>query len=191
MGLTVPTLSNMWSVLLKKKKKKKKKKLTTVSEEWEYIGEQLGVKQSSLWHISTKHSDPGDCLREVLSKQFESCATTWGDIIAVLMSLCIGEFQLADNLEAKYYPSESLQLKFIECKLWKYYHNPCMLNMHGRNKVLHNLCNRNGIFLVMQQFNQLCKCQQSKTKCLPYKGNELLTLSTLNIHFMNPANVIG
>ena len=82
--------------------------LTAVSEKWQYIGEEVGVEQSSLWHISTKHSDPGDCLREVLSKRFESCATTWGDIIAVLRSPRTRDFQLADILEAKYYPSESL-----------------------------------------------------------------------------------
>ena len=77
--------------------------LTAVSEKWEYIGQELGVGQSSLWDISTNHSDPGDCLREVLSERFKSCATTWGDIIAAL-----GDFQLGDNLEAKYYPCESL-----------------------------------------------------------------------------------
>ena len=113
---------------------------------------------SSLYYdasVRSNYSDPGDCLREVLSRPFESCATTWGDIIAVLRSPCIGDFQLADNLEAKYYPSGSLQLKFIKCKLWKYYHIPSMLNMHGsRNKVFHNLCNRNGIF-------QLCNSSTS------------------------------
>ena len=80
--------------------------LTAVCEKWQYIGEEVGVEQSSLWHICTKHSDPGDCLREVLRERLRNCVTTWGDIIAVLRSPCIGDFQLADNLEAKYYPSE-------------------------------------------------------------------------------------
>ena len=114
--------------------------LTAVSEKWEYIGEELGVEQYLLWDTRTKHSDPGDCLREVLRKRLRNCATTWGDIIAVLRSPRIGDFQLADNLEAKYYPSESLQLKFIEYKVWKYYHIPdyvSMSNMHGsRNKAI-------------------------------------------------------
>ena len=84
------------------------KELTAVCEKWQYIGAELGVGQYLLWDIRTKHSDPGDCLREVLREQLRNCATTWGDIIAVLRSPRIGDFQLADNLEAKYYLSESL-----------------------------------------------------------------------------------
>ena len=80
--------------------------LTVVSEKWQDIGEELGVGQYSLRDIRTKHFYPGDCLREVLREQLASCATTWGDIIAVLRSPRIGDFQLADHLEAKYYPSE-------------------------------------------------------------------------------------
>ena len=82
------------------------KELTAVCEKWQYIGEELGVEQSSLRDIHTKHSDPGDCLREVLYNRLNRCSTTWGEIIAVLRSPRIGDFQLADNLEAKYYPSE-------------------------------------------------------------------------------------
>ena len=80
--------------------------LTAVSRKWQYIGQELGVEQYSLRDIRTKHFDSGDCLREVLRGQLRNCATTWGDIIAVLRSPRIGDFQLADNLEAKYYPSE-------------------------------------------------------------------------------------
>ena len=87
--------------------------LTAVSEKWLDIGQELGVEQSSLEDSLTYCSDPGDCLREVLSMWLRNCATTWGDIIAALRSPCIGDFQLGDNLEAKYYPCESLQLKFI------------------------------------------------------------------------------
>ena len=76
--------------------------LTSVSEKWLYIGEKLGVDQYSLRCISTKHSDPGNCLREVLRKRFQSCATTWKHIVAVLRTPRIGESHLADNLEAKY-----------------------------------------------------------------------------------------
>ena len=76
--------------------------LTSVSEKWEYIGEELGVKQSSLDYISTNRSDPGDCLGEVLMERFESCATTWKHIVAVLRTPRIGESHLADSLEAKY-----------------------------------------------------------------------------------------
>ena len=76
--------------------------LTAVCEKWQYIGEEVGVQQSSLRDIHTKHFDPGDCLREVLREQLRNCATTtWGDIIAVLRSPRIGNFQLAGNLESK------------------------------------------------------------------------------------------
>ena len=80
--------------------------LTAVCEKWQYIGEELGVKQSSLRHIHSYHSDPGDCLREVLRERFESYATTWKDIVAALRTPCIGESHLADHLEVKYCPSE-------------------------------------------------------------------------------------
>ena len=80
--------------------------LTAVSEKWQDIGEELGVQQYSLEDIPTYYSDPGDCLRKVLREQLRNCATTWVDIIAVLRSPHIGDFQLADILEGKYYPSE-------------------------------------------------------------------------------------
>ena len=80
--------------------------LTAVREKWEDIGQELGVEQYSLRDICTRQFDPGDCLREVLRERLRNCATTWGDSIAVLRSPRIRDFQLADNLEAKYYPSE-------------------------------------------------------------------------------------
>ena len=81
--------------------------LTAVSEKWQYIREELGVKQSSLEYIRRMdYSNPGDCLWRVLSKQFESCATSWKDIIAVLRTPRIGEAHLADHLEAKYCSSK-------------------------------------------------------------------------------------
>ena len=78
------------------------KELTSVSEKWQYIGEELGVDQSSRRRIRTNYSDPGDCLREVLRERFESCTSTWKHIVAVLRTPRIGESHLADNLEAKY-----------------------------------------------------------------------------------------
>ena len=92
------------------------KELTAVREKWQYIGEELGVGQSSLRHIRTKHSKSHSCLTEVFYERLRH-HTTWGDVIAVLRSSCVGEFQLADHLEAKYYPSE---LNFIQFNLWKY-----------------------------------------------------------------------
>ena len=80
--------------------------LTAVREKWQDIGEELGVDQSSLDYIRTEYSDPGDCLSEVLKEWFQSCATTWKHIVAVLRTPRIGESHLADQLEAKYCSSE-------------------------------------------------------------------------------------
>ena len=84
--------------------------LTAVREKWQDIGEELGVQQSSQRRIRAIHSDPGDCLREMLSKQFESCATTWKDIVAVLRTPRIADSHLADHLEVKYCSSELINL---------------------------------------------------------------------------------
>ena len=76
--------------------------LTAVSKKWQDIGEELGVDQSSLDNISTYYSDPGDYLWRALSKRFESCTTTWKDIVAVLRTPHIVESHLADHLDVKY-----------------------------------------------------------------------------------------
>ena len=80
--------------------------LTAVSEKWQDIGEELGVQQSSLRRIHAKRSDPGVCLRKVLSERLGSSSTSWKDIVAVLRTPRIGESLLADHLEAKYCYSE-------------------------------------------------------------------------------------
>ena len=80
--------------------------LTAVSGKWQYIGEELGVDQFSLIYVSTNYSDPGDCLREVLSRWLPCCAATWKHIVAVLRTPRIGDSHLADHLEAKYCSSE-------------------------------------------------------------------------------------
>ena len=80
--------------------------LTAVSEKWQYIGQELGLKQSSLRYICTDYSDPGDCLWKMLSERFQCCATSWKDIVAVLRTPRIGESHLADDLEVKYCSSE-------------------------------------------------------------------------------------
>ena len=94
--------------------------LTAVGKKWQYIGEELGVEQYSLRDIRTKHSDPSECLRRVLSKQLGSCGTTWKDIVAVLRTPYVGEFHLADHLEAKYCPSELINIQFSEFTVVKY-----------------------------------------------------------------------
>ena len=80
--------------------------LTAVCEKWQYIGEKLGVNQFSLRRINTNHSDPGDCLREVLREWLQTCVATWKRIVAVLRNPRIGDSHLADQLEAKYCSSE-------------------------------------------------------------------------------------
>ena len=91
--------------------------LTEVCEKWQDIGKELGVSTFTLSHI--KSSNPGDCLKEVFGERLRHHTTSWGDIIAVLRSSRVGEFQLADHLEAKYYPSELTQRKFMEYNLWE------------------------------------------------------------------------
>ena len=80
--------------------------LTAACDKWQYIGEELGVRQSSLDYISTNFSDPGDCLRKMLSSWLPSRAATWKHIVAVLRTTRIGDSHLAENLEAKYCSSE-------------------------------------------------------------------------------------
>ena len=86
------------------------KELSVVQKKWKRIGEELGVEKNTLDSISAQHSDVANCLLEVLSKRVKSRVTAWGDIIAVLRSSCVGKFQLADQLEAKYFPSELADL---------------------------------------------------------------------------------
>ena len=93
------------------------KELSVVLRKWRIIGEELGVKKDTLDMIHAQHSDVGNCLREVLRIRVVRQLTTWGDIIAVLRSSCVGEFQLADHLEAKYYPSELANLHYSTSKL--------------------------------------------------------------------------
>ena len=80
--------------------------LTAVREKWQDIGEELGVKQSSLRDIHIDYSNHRDCLREMLSERLGSCTTSWKDIVAVLRTPRIGESHLADHLEVKYCSSE-------------------------------------------------------------------------------------
>ena len=86
------------------------KELSVVQKKWKIIGEELDVEKNTLDSISAQHFDVANCLLEVLSERVVSQVTSWGDIIAVLRSSCVGEFQLADHLEAKYCPGELANL---------------------------------------------------------------------------------
>ena len=80
--------------------------LSAAQQKWEAIGRELGVKQDTLKDIRTNYSDSGDCLREMFNEWLIRHCIVWKQIIAVLRSSCVGEFHLADHLEAKCYPCE-------------------------------------------------------------------------------------
>ena len=93
------------------------KELNVAQKKWRILAEELEEQENdTLDRIHAQHSDVGNCLRKVLSERVIRQVTSWGDIIAVLRTPRVGEFQLADHLEAKYYPSEITQLKFTEYK---------------------------------------------------------------------------
>ena len=73
---------------------------------WESIGEELHYYFNAD-DIHRKYSDDGDRLREMLSTQLQSpYPITWRNIVDALRSPGVKESQLADELEAKYCPSE-------------------------------------------------------------------------------------
>ena len=79
--------------------------LTPVQHKWERIEHEISdVFYANI--IRSKYSDDGDRLREMLKQQLHSYYITWRNIVDVLRSPGVGESQLADQLEAKYCPSE-------------------------------------------------------------------------------------
>ena len=87
------------------------KELSVLQKKWRIIGEELGVMEYLLDDIRTDYSKPETSLWQVLSERLNSQATSWGDIIAVLRTPRVGQSQLADQLEAKYCPSELANLQ--------------------------------------------------------------------------------
>ena len=80
--------------------------LTAVKQKWYEIGVDLGL-QSTVDDIRRQYSDPDVCLRETLRAELQdSNPTTWRNIVDALRSPGVAESQLADQLEAKYCPSE-------------------------------------------------------------------------------------
>ena len=83
--------------------------LRPAQDKWESIGDELYYvyRVFSADDIRRQYSDDGDRLREMLRKQMQGPRpTTWRNIVDSLRSPGIGESQLADQLEAKYCPSE-------------------------------------------------------------------------------------
>ena len=80
--------------------------LTAVKQKWESIGEELRPLLYSVDDICHQYSDDGDRLREMLRKQLQATYITWRNIVDSLRNPGIGQSQLADQLQAKYCPSE-------------------------------------------------------------------------------------
>ena len=82
------------------------RELRPAQRKWESIGREL-LYIYSADDIRRQHSDDGDRLREILRGQLQFyTATTWRNIVDALRSTGIEQSQLADELEAKYCPSE-------------------------------------------------------------------------------------
>ena len=86
--------------------------LNAAQQKWEEIGRELGMKPDTLSEICTNYSDSGDCLRAMFHEWLERNCIVWKQIIAILRSSSVGEFHLADQLEAKCYPSELCNCSF-------------------------------------------------------------------------------
>ena len=80
--------------------------LSGVKEKWYEIGKELPLDRSR-YDIRKHYFVPDVCQREMLKKHLEFyTTTTWRNIVDALRSPGVGESQLADQLEAKYCPSE-------------------------------------------------------------------------------------
>ena len=81
--------------------------LRPTQHKWESIGYEL-VELPHYFYtddIRRQYSDVGDRLREMLSTQLH-VTITWRNMVDALRSPSVAESQLADQLEAKYCPSE-------------------------------------------------------------------------------------
>ena len=80
--------------------------LSRVKQKWYEIGVDLKL-EDKVNNICRQYSDPDVCLKETLRVELQdSYPTTWRNIVDALRSPHITEFQLADQLEAKYCHSE-------------------------------------------------------------------------------------
>ena len=101
--------------------------LTAVKHKWESIGRELHPFIFTSFHIRFQYSDDGDRLREMLRERQQDLnyTTTWRNIVDALRSHDIGQSRLADQLEAKYCPSEftnnSILLYFSEYNAVQHY----------------------------------------------------------------------
>ena len=100
------------------------RELRPAQHKWESIGDELRDWLYSAVHIRRQYSDDGDRLREMLSTQLKY-QITWRNIADAVRSPDVAESQLADQLEAKYCPSEftnnNILLYFIEYNAVQHY----------------------------------------------------------------------
>ena len=80
------------------------RELSGVKQKWYEIGVDLEL-EDQVDEIHRQYSDPDVCLRETLRAELQY-TTTWRNIVDALRSPGVTESQLADELEAKYCPSE-------------------------------------------------------------------------------------
>ena len=78
--------------------------LRPVQHKWKGIGKDF-FNRYFLDEIRHNYSNPDACLRTMLRQQLQD-PTTWRNIVDALRSPGVGESQLANELEAKYCPSE-------------------------------------------------------------------------------------
>ena len=87
--------------------------LTGVKQKWYEIGVDL-ENHDKVNKIRRQYSDPDVCLRETLRAELQhSAPTTWRNIVDALRSSDVGQSQLADELEAKYCPSEFINNNIV------------------------------------------------------------------------------
>ena len=102
------------------------KELSVLQKKWRIIGEELSVEKDSLDDIRIDYSKPEIRLREVLRERVRNQPTSWGDIITVLRTPRVGQSQLADQLQAKYYPSELANLQHSKIEHCLPIHSHCV-----------------------------------------------------------------
>ena len=81
--------------------------LTRVKQKWYEIGVDIGLVKK-VNDIRRQYSESDVCLREMLRECLQTRYTpiTWRNMVDALRSPGVGQSQLADELQAKYFPSE-------------------------------------------------------------------------------------
>ena len=99
--------------------------LRPVQHKWRSIGRELYYYAFSADDIRRQYSDSDVCLKMMLRERLQPYyTTTWRNIVDALRSPGVRESQLADELEAKYCPSEftnNILLYFSEYNAVQHY----------------------------------------------------------------------